>query len=301
MTTPEPRPLDARRAQLRTQGYTDDEISRAFADEIRQSSQPQPQSAAANSTVTGGVAGQGVMSGVLNNLSVAMALATGFLPSIATDVTNLIGGDSLHVRSKAGVYLAVKLALVTVIGFAIYQEYQQHIISNTEIAKQQACEARKKVLVSSVTMDGGDSAWQRSWDQFRHDCVGVVPQEEVTRPEKPEYVWDAYEAMVKLSDALKDKLNWTGIDKSNLVSDLVKAGRDGTLQIKLENIKSQLSSPQQIVQLSALAEALQVYIEEQDTALTKLEPASYDRIRGESPQWFIGLPERSGQATRARR
>jgi hypothetical protein len=151
MTTPE-HPLNARRAQLRAQGYTDDEISRAFVEEIKQSSQPQPRAAAATgtTTVTGGVPSQGAMSGVLNNLSVAMAMASGFLPSVATDIANLFGAhSSLHQRSRAGVFLAAKLALVAAIGFAIYQEYQQHIIINTEIAKHE--EAIKRAQAEAFT------------------------------------------------------------------------------------------------------------------------------------------------------
>ena len=122
---PPVRPLDVRREQLRELGHTDAEISAIILKEVPP---PQPQAAATGMTGAGGVAGQtGVMSGVLNNLSVAMALATGFLPSIATDITHLLGAhSSLHERSRAGVFLAVKLALVAVIGFAIFQEYQQH-------------------------------------------------------------------------------------------------------------------------------------------------------------------------------
>jgi hypothetical protein len=145
MTTPESpsatttRPLDARRAQLRELGYTDSEISTIILKEVPPPPQPQAAAATATTAVTGGVTGQGVMSGVLNNLSVAVGLATGFLPSIATDITHLIGRDSsLPERSKGGVYLVAKLAFVAAIGFAIYQEWEQHIISQTKIAEQQA-------------------------------------------------------------------------------------------------------------------------------------------------------------------
>ena len=107
---PPVRPLDVRREQLRELGHTDAEISAIILKEVPP---PQPQAAATGMTGAGGVAGQtGVMSGVLNNLSVAMALATGFLPSIATDMTNLLGAhSSLHQRSRAGVFLAVSLRL----------------------------------------------------------------------------------------------------------------------------------------------------------------------------------------------
>jgi hypothetical protein len=128
---PPVRSLDALRADLRAEGHTDDEISRIIVEwKSRQLSQPQ----AAATTGAGGVTG-GVMSGVLNNLSVAITLATGFLPSLATDIANLLGAhSSLQQRSRAGVFLAAKLALVIVIGFAIYQEWEQHIINATAIS-----------------------------------------------------------------------------------------------------------------------------------------------------------------------
>ena len=152
---PPVRPLDVRREQLRELGHTDAEISAIILKEVPP---PQPQAAATGMTGAGGVAGQtGVMSGVLNNLSVAMALATGFLPSIATDITNLLGAhSSLHQRSRAGVFLAVKLALVAVIGFAIFQEYQQHIISATITAVEQAkkIEAERRTAEAQAAASG---------------------------------------------------------------------------------------------------------------------------------------------------
>lgn len=174
---PPVRPLDVRREQLRELGHTDAEISAIILKEVPP---PQPQAAATGMTGAGGVAGQtGVMSGVLNNLSVAMALATGFLPSIATDITNLLGAhSSLHQRSRAGVFLAVKLALVAVIGFAIFQEYQQHIISATITAEEQA----KKIEAERRTAEAEAAA-----NTAKAKGVGSGPTVEELLPSMPSH------------------------------------------------------------------------------------------------------------------
>jgi hypothetical protein len=124
-----------------------------------------------------GVAGQsGVMSGVLNNLSVAIGLLTGFLPSIATDIANFIGrNSSLQERSRAGVFLAAKLALVIVIGFAIYQEFQQHIIFNTEIAKQEA--TKKAVEAHAMSIRPGD--FSEGMCKAELNAYGLITPDEI--------------------------------------------------------------------------------------------------------------------------
>ena len=79
--TPPARPLDAERARLRAAGLTDDEISRIF---VARELGAQPQQAGAGAPA--GTAGQGVMSGVLNNLNAVMAHVRGVIPAIANQI-----------------------------------------------------------------------------------------------------------------------------------------------------------------------------------------------------------------------
>src|ERR1700733_6144319 len=150
-------PLDARRAELRAKGCTEDEISRII---VRETAQPQTQPQAGAAGFAGqGVGVQGVWTGALNNLSVALAYVKGFLPSIAEDIANLIGaGKSVEVRSRAGVFLVAKLAFAGVLAFAVYQEYQQHIIYATETARQQALKAAEdtEIAKNQAAMTGGE-------------------------------------------------------------------------------------------------------------------------------------------------
>jgi hypothetical protein len=136
--TPSARPLDAERARLRAAGLTDDEISRIF---VARELGAQPQQAGAGAPA--GTAGQGVMSGVLNNMNAVMAHVRGVIPAIAKQIVTLRDSSaSASTRITAGLSLTVKAALILVLGYAVWQEWNQHIISAPELAKQQTRKAK---------------------------------------------------------------------------------------------------------------------------------------------------------------
>jgi hypothetical protein len=80
------------------------------------------------------------MSGVLGNASAAVSYARGAILGIRGDIRNLFDRTAQPLeRAMSGGFLAFKLGVVAVISFAIYQEWQQHIISQTEIAAEGTC------------------------------------------------------------------------------------------------------------------------------------------------------------------
>jgi hypothetical protein len=148
------RPLDAERARLRAAGLTDDEISRIF---VARELGAQPQQAGAPA----GTAGQGVMSGVLNNLNAVLAHARGVIPAIANQIVTLRDSSaSASERITAALSLAVKAAIISVFGFAVWQEWRQHILYAPDISAAQldrgraeACSARVKAFLDSASRD----------------------------------------------------------------------------------------------------------------------------------------------------
>ena len=137
-------PLDAEREQLRKQGYTDAEVSQILI--VREL--PGSQQAAGGS--------QGVMSNVLSSIVGVASHARTLLPTFKTDVTTLFDGTATaSARAGATASLAVKMIVVLVLGYAAWQEWNQHIISATEIAQQQA---RK---VEAETIAAKQNAWRQ--------------------------------------------------------------------------------------------------------------------------------------------
>ena len=133
-------PLDAKRARLRAMELMEAEISQIIKN--RQSAGSQP---------TGGAPPMqgGNMSGVLGNASAAVSYARGAIFGIRGDIRNLFDRTAPPLeRVMSGGFLAFKLAVVAVISFAIYQEWQQHIISQTEIAAAQAQKLRAEADVA---------------------------------------------------------------------------------------------------------------------------------------------------------
>ena len=91
----------------------------------------------------------GSMSGVLRNASAAVSYARGAIFGIRGDIRNLFHRTAPPLeRVMSGGFLGFKLAVVAVISFAIYQEWQQHIISQTEIAAAQAQKFRAEADVA---------------------------------------------------------------------------------------------------------------------------------------------------------
>lgn len=139
--TPKPSPLDAERARLREKGFSDSTIEQHLISRESGSSWPQAQATG----VGVGVGGQSVLGGVLANLGALMTHANNALPKLLLDCKQTFAPDTApRERGKALGSLLVKLAIIGVIGYAVKQEYNQHIISATGIAaadnavKQQA-------------------------------------------------------------------------------------------------------------------------------------------------------------------
>jgi hypothetical protein len=138
MTTPDnpaAATLDAERARLRSAGYTDAEISHILTQrEIAASPQPV------------GV-GQGVMSNVLSSIMAVGSHARAVIPSFRKDVATMFdGAATASARAGATASLVVKAVVILVLGYAAWQEWNQHIIYSTEIAAQNAEKAKWDAL-----------------------------------------------------------------------------------------------------------------------------------------------------------
>jgi hypothetical protein len=143
---PAARPYDAERARLRAAGLTDDEISRIF---IARELGGSPQQAGAG--ISGGAPGHGIMSGVANNVIVALAHVRGAIPAVARQILT-VGDRSASPAARLGAFVSLIVAagLICVLGYAVFQEWQQHIISATEIAEQQAAKAKTETCLARM-------------------------------------------------------------------------------------------------------------------------------------------------------
>jgi hypothetical protein len=214
-------PLDAQIAEMRARGVTEDVISKFILDKLKESdarSQPQPQAGAAG--FNSGVGVQGVMTGALNNFTVALTYAQGFLPSVAADITNLFGGQkSLDVRSRAGVFLLAKVAFVGVLGFAIYQEFLTHIIYGTEAARNEAIIKRQDAAGKNFAID------MRTGEILDDGLGHRIPQPNVNGFKPPKCTfsdktcldqWVEYYQMIHKSGFyLPDSVPWGSIAQQN--------------------------------------------------------------------------------------
>jgi hypothetical protein len=142
--SPAAAPLDAERARLRSAGYTDAEISHILTQrEIGASSQPAG-------------AGQGVMSNVLSSILGVASYARMLIPTFRKDVMTVFD-DAATASARAGATasLLVKAVVVLVLGYAGWQEWNQHIVYATEIARQQALKAKAEAdALTDCTVDG---------------------------------------------------------------------------------------------------------------------------------------------------
>ena len=142
-------PLDAERAKLRAAGYTEREVSQIL---IARAVAP----AQAASGGAGGVVGQqGMLSGALNNFGAALKTVQNALPNALLDLRNIFAADvTPATRVKAGGSLVIKALLVLVVGYAISQEWQQHIINATRISSAEAprIEAVSRNEIQGLTM-----------------------------------------------------------------------------------------------------------------------------------------------------
>jgi hypothetical protein len=121
-------PLDAEREALRKAGYTDAEVSQIL---VTRAASQQP----------AGAAGQGVMSNVLSSIVAVGSHARALIPTFRKDVETVFDrAATTSARAGATASLAVKAVVIAVLGYAAWQEWNQHIISATERA---AADARR--------------------------------------------------------------------------------------------------------------------------------------------------------------
>jgi hypothetical protein len=138
-------PLNAERETLRKAGYTEAEVSQILIARALSASQ-QP----------AGAVGQGVMSNVLCSIVAVASHARALIPAFRKDVmTAFDGAASVSARAGATASLAVKAVAVLVLGYAGWQEWNQHIVYATEIARQQALKAKAEAdALTDCTVDG---------------------------------------------------------------------------------------------------------------------------------------------------
>jgi len=146
------------------------------------------------------------------------------------------------------------------------------------------------------------------WDkQYSSYLVGVIPVGGITviKPtigadgkiilpplDKPETVGAAYSAIKSLSETLSAKLDWDGLNKNDLIAELVKAGREGSLKARLDALNSTPgTTPEQTQQINGLRDAIEAYLEYQNN-FKNIPDYDLKQYRKESPENFIGYPEK---------
>ena len=141
-------PLDAERARLRAAGYSDAEISQILI--ARASAPPSaPHS-------------PGVLSNVLGSIMAAGAYTAGLFTSLRTDAATIFGGGATAgARAGAFLTLLLKLAVIALIGFGAWQEWQQHILSapqtaviTVDLTAAQAAKAKEDAKVAAEVAAG---------------------------------------------------------------------------------------------------------------------------------------------------
>jgi TPR repeat protein len=121
-------PLDAEREKLRKAGYNETEISQILVARALSSSGHSEDAPT----------GQGVMSGTLSSVMAIGSYARGTVFTIRHDLATIFDRTALaSARVGSAVMLVFKVAVISVLAFAGWQEWQRHIISEPDIAKQQ--------------------------------------------------------------------------------------------------------------------------------------------------------------------
>jgi hypothetical protein len=164
-----PAPLDAERARLRAAGLTEDEISRIF---VARELGAQPQQAGAGAPA--GAAGQGVMSNVLSSIVAVGSHARAVIPSFRKDVATMFdGAATASARAGATASLAVKAVVILVLGYAAWQEWNQHIVSQTTTMRARASQAVMEQCAATATVapvGAGYQEWLKREKERRPEC-----------------------------------------------------------------------------------------------------------------------------------
>jgi hypothetical protein len=154
--------LDAERTRLRSAGYTDAEISQILI--ARAAQQPAG-------------ASQGALSNVLSSIVAVASHARAIIPNLRKDVATVFdGAATASTRAGAVASLAVKATVVIVLGYAVWQEWGQHILSSPTIAQYQAIKAKADACLAMTetagkTMSGAASRKARDAVQAKIDAV----------------------------------------------------------------------------------------------------------------------------------
>ena len=153
-------PLDAEREKLHATGYTESEISQILISRATGASSAS--------------AGPGTMSNVIGSFVAVAGYAAGLFLGFRADATTLFdAGAKSGARVAAALALTFKLVVIGVLGYGAWQEWRQHIISATEIAKSQArkiraeeCSARMKMIVDTIA----PANWGPAMEGYNKDC-----------------------------------------------------------------------------------------------------------------------------------
>ena len=126
--------------------YTDAEISQILINQASGIGSQQPAGAAPV---------QGTMTGVLGNASAVLSHVRGTIPAIKADFANLSNPAAPSpARAKSAAALAAVAVIVAVLGYAIYQEWQIHIINAPITAAAQAQKAAAEAAVAAEVAKG---------------------------------------------------------------------------------------------------------------------------------------------------
>ena len=126
----QPTPLSGERERLRRKGFTDAEISQILIEQETGGRAPQAHHHGAQ---------QGMLSSVVGSIVAVSGYVVSLFTSIPQDAATMLDASlQASARSRAFVSLLFKAVVIGVLSFAAWQEWQQHIISQTEIAKSQA-------------------------------------------------------------------------------------------------------------------------------------------------------------------
>jgi uncharacterized protein YecT (DUF1311 family) len=155
-------PLDTEREKLRKDGYNDAEISQILVARALGSAGPSTSS--------------GVLSNVLSSLMAVAGHARAAMPSFKRDFVTIFDATAAaSARAGASLSLVIKIIVIAVLGYAAWQEWNQHIISATEIAAIQArklhaeeCSARVESAAKNMRIK--DSLDGYSNEALARDC-----------------------------------------------------------------------------------------------------------------------------------
>lgn len=132
--------IGGERERLNKAGFTEGEISQILI--ARETGAAQGM----------GGGGQGVLTGVLSNLTAVIAHARNFVPSLVTDLARMLNRRvSPLARIEAALTLVAKCAVIAVLAYVVSIEFTQ-LKAMSDKAKAEACIERQKNAINFSTM-----------------------------------------------------------------------------------------------------------------------------------------------------